>query len=160
LRDAGGSVSRARREHPVEHAARSRVPRTGDRPHGRARRSAYELNQHDAIAREVGVSQERLDALREGPDSPVFTAQERALVQFTDEVALAAKASDHSFAEVAAFLDPCEIQELILAIGYYSMVGRFLETLEVDLEEGDQVDFVRLGNLRGVRPGSSSWDSI
>jgi len=49
---------------------------------------------------------------------------------------------------VAAFLDACEIQELIIAIGYYSVVSRYLETLEVDLENESERQFVRVSDVR------------
>jgi alkylhydroperoxidase family enzyme len=109
--------------------------------------SAYELNQHDEIAREVGVTQDQLDALRSNPTADVFNEKERSIIRFTDEVAREVKASDESFSAIAEFLSPCEVQELIIAIGYYSMVGRFLETLEVDMETEADQSFVRIGDI-------------
>lgn len=109
--------------------------------------SVYELNQHDEIAREVGLPQEKIDALRAGPASAVFEERERGVVQFTDELVQSVKVTRETFDRVAAFLTPCEIQELIIAIGYYSMVGRFLETLEVDQEGEQERNFVRVSEI-------------
>jgi 4-carboxymuconolactone decarboxylase len=110
--------------------------------------SAYELNQHDEIAREVGVSDAKISALREGPTSDVFDHRERAVLNFTDELVDSVKVSRERFDQVAEFLDPCEIQELIIAIGYYSIVGRYLETVEVDLEKESERQFVRVSDVR------------
>ncbi len=110
--------------------------------------SAYELNQHDEIAREVGVSDEKLAALRVGPGSSAFDDRERSVLEFTDELVDSVKVTRESFDRVAAFLDACEIQELIIAIGYYSLVGRYLETLEVDLESESEQQFVRVADVR------------
>ncbi len=109
---------------------------------------AYELNQHDEIAREVGVSEEKISALRDGPGSAAFDERERAILEFTDELIDSVKVSRESFDGVASFLDACEIQELIIAIGYYSLVGRYLESLEVDLESGSERQFVRVADVR------------
>jgi alkylhydroperoxidase family enzyme len=117
-------------------------------------RSDYELNQHDAIAREVGVTQEQLDALRESPLPDVFGERERAILRFTDELVQQVKVSNEAFAAVG-FLSPCEVQELVITVGYYSMVGRFLETLGVDIETGDDRAFVKVADI-GRPPVPSS----
>ena len=109
--------------------------------------SAYELNQHDAIALEVGVSQVKLDALREATTSGVFSENELTIIQFTDELIRDVKVSQETFPRATGFLDSCEVQELIIAVGHYSMVGRFLETLEVDLETGKDRKHVRISDI-------------
>ena len=110
--------------------------------------SAYELRQHDAIALEVGVTQTQLDDLREDFPGKVFNNDEQAIIRFTDELVRDVKVSATTFASVKAFLQANEIQELIIAVGYYSMVGRFLETLEVDLEVGDEIAVVKISEIR------------
>ncbi len=109
--------------------------------------SAYELRQHDAIALEVGVSQEKIDALRIPDLSDAFSDSEKAIIRFTDELIHDVKVSDPTFAAVERMLSPCEIQELIIAVGYYSMVGRFLETLGVDLETGTEMKVVQVSEV-------------
>jgi alkylhydroperoxidase family enzyme len=44
------------------------------------------------------------------------------------------RASDATFAQMRREFSPREIVELILAIGYYMMIARLLETTGVDLE--------------------------
>jgi hypothetical protein len=52
------------------------------------------------------------------------------------------KASDESFAEVSAFLTISEVQELLMAIGCYGLVSRYLENMEIEIE--DQSDNIAL----------------
>ena len=117
--------------------------------------SAYELRQHNAIALEEGVSQAQLDNLHDLDLelSDVFSDEEKQVITFADEMIRNVKVSTDTFLKVKALLSPCEIQELIIAIGYYSMVGRFLETLEVDLEVGEDIQVVQISKVReSVKP--------
>ena len=101
---------------------------------GELAHSAYELAAHRAIGRNVGLSAEQVAAVAEWQDATVFSEQERAVLRYTDEVALNVAASDAAFAGVQAFLSPEQIVELTVSIGYYGMVVRVLESLQVDQE--------------------------
>ena len=61
--------------------------------------------------------------------------QERAVLQNTDEMAEKIRVTDETFAKAKAFLSDQQIVELTTTIGYYGMVSRILETLQVELEE-------------------------
>jgi alkylhydroperoxidase family enzyme len=100
----------------------------------------YEVHQHLVVARHVGVSEGKIAGAKEGPDAPVFTDLERAVLQFTDEVVRDVKASDAAYEAVAARLSHRELAELLLTIGFYMMVCRFLENLEVEIEAPGAVD--------------------
>jgi alkylhydroperoxidase family enzyme len=62
------------------------------------------------------------------------------VLRFTDEVVRDVKASDAAFEAVAAHLSHREVSELLLTIGFYMMVCRFLENLEVEIEVEGEVD--------------------
>lgn len=98
--------------------------------------SSYEVHQHDKISLDIGMSPEKLKALREGPDAAIFSPLERLVLKFTDEVTTSVRASDQTFAALAAELGPEQMVELTVAIGYYGLVSRFLETMGVEIEQG------------------------
>lgn len=100
----------------------------------------YEIHQHLVVARHVGVPDDKIAGTKEGPDAPVFTALERAVLRFTDEVVRDVKASDAAYEAVATHLSHRELAELLLTIGFYMMVSRFLENLEVEIEAPGAVD--------------------
>jgi 4-carboxymuconolactone decarboxylase len=102
--------------------------------------ATYEIHQHLVVARHVGVSDEKITATKQGPDAMVFSPLERAILRFTDEVVRDVKASDTAYEAVAKHLSHREIAELLLTIGFYMMVSRFLENLEVEIEPQGQVD--------------------
>ena len=68
------------------------------------------------------------------PAARLFNDQERAVLQYTDEVAENIRVADESFAKVNAFLSDQEIVELTATIGYDGMVSRILESLQIELE--------------------------
>ena len=114
---------------------------------GRLSRAAYEVFQHERIAREAGVAEEKIAALRDATiEAAAFTDQEKAVLRFTDDVVRNVKATDRTLKAVQAFLSPGALVELTLTIGYYMMVCRFLETLGVDGEEG-QAEWLRTAKL-------------
>jgi len=97
--------------------------------------AAYEVHQHKQIARRVGVTEGKIAALDEGPEAGAFDEKEKAVLRFTDAVVREVKAPEALFAAVATHLSHRELCELLLTIGFYMMVSRFLENLEVDIEE-------------------------
>lgn len=95
----------------------------------------YEVHQHRKVALKVGVSPEKIEAVMVGPDNEVFTDSERAALAFTDAVVRDVKAPQALYDSLASHVGPqCQI-ELLMTIGFYMMVSRLLENLEVELEE-------------------------
>jgi len=57
------------------------------------------------------------------------------LMRFTDAVVKEVKAPDDLFNEVASKLTLRSLSELLLTIGFYMLVSRFLENTGVDIED-------------------------
>jgi alkylhydroperoxidase family enzyme len=114
---------------------------------GRLSRAAYEVFQHERIAREVGVTDDKIAALRDATiEAAVFSEHEKAVLRFADDVVRNVKASDKTLKAVQAFLSPGAVIELTLTIGYYMMVCRLLETTGVEGEEG-QAEWLRTAKI-------------
>jgi len=97
-------------------------------------KAVYEWTQHVPIALRVGVRQAQIDALSQWENSTEFSDTEKAILLYTDEETLNIRVKDETFAAVRAILSEEGIVELTTAIGYYGMVCRILETLQVELE--------------------------
>jgi AhpD family alkylhydroperoxidase len=97
--------------------------------------SQYEWQQHEGLAREVGVSPEQMAAISHWADSAAFDPRERAVLHYVDAVAGSVAVDDETFARVQRHFSPAELVELTLSIGFWGMVARFLVPLQVDLEE-------------------------
>ena len=103
-------------------------------------RAAYEVHAHERIAARLGMTADKIAALREGPDAAAFSPLEGLVVRFTDEVVRNVKASDATFGALAKQLSNRELCELVLAIGYYQMTCAFLENFEIPIEDEGLVD--------------------
>ncbi len=97
--------------------------------------AAYELDHHEAIARDIGMAEDKIRAaIDDGPGAAAFDGFEAALLRFTDEVVLDGKASQAAFAALAEHYAPEELIETTLLIGFYMMTSRFLQTFDMDLD--------------------------
>ena len=96
--------------------------------------SEYEWKQHEAIARQVGLSDEQIKAIADWKKSDKFSDEERTVLQYVDEVAQKVNASEQSFNALKKFFNDQTIVELTATIGYYSMLARVLVPLQVEVD--------------------------
>ena len=95
----------------------------------------YEWVQHTPVALHSGVSQAQLDVIGSWKESNDFTDEERAVLQYVDEVAQNVKVADKTFEALRQHLSERKIVELTLAIGWWGMIARLLVPLEVEVDE-------------------------
>ena len=97
--------------------------------------AGYEVHQHKRVASRAGLADDKIAALvARGGDPAAFDEQERFVIAFTDQLVHHVKAPDAMFEEARRRFGPRQLSELVLTIGYYMMVSRFLENFEVDIE--------------------------
>lgn len=116
---------------------------------GVLRGSSYEVYQHDEISRRIGMSEELIAAIHEGPDAKGFDDLQRMVMRFTDDVVKNTRASDATFNPLVEKLGYKQMQELVITIGYYTLVSNFLETFDVDIEEPGHKSGVKLPGMQG-----------
>jgi AhpD family alkylhydroperoxidase len=95
----------------------------------------YERRAHTVLAKEVGVTGERVSDIKNWGASRAFDEVERAALRFVDEVAEKGRVNDETFSNLANYLDEGMMVELAQTIGYYGMVARVLLPFQVDLDE-------------------------
>ena len=96
--------------------------------------ASYEVHQHRRVARKVGLADAKVAALEPGADISALDELELMVLRFTDEVFHRVKAPDAMFDAMRTRLSTKALSELVLTIGFYMMVCRFLENFEVDIE--------------------------
>ena len=102
--------------------------------------ASYEIHQHEIVARNVGTGAAKIAAVAEGEDPEVFSEKENLVIRFTGEVVGGIRASDETWRALEAHLDPGEMAELTLAVGFYWMVGAFLENFRIEIEPEGTVE--------------------
>ena len=104
----------------------------------------YEWIQHVSIGRAVGVTDEQLLALDAGDvEHEAFSEPERAVLRFTTQLVQQPRPDDGVFDELRAQFPDRQIVELILVVGAYTMLGRMMTALDLDLDEAVGDDVVR-----------------
>lgn len=109
----------------------------------------YEWKQHAAVALEVGVTAEQQAGLKDWQKSGAFSEQERAVLQYVDEVAAGVSVSDKAFNALKKLFNDQVIVELTVTIGYYSMLARVLVPLQVDIDENFVTSLSQLTGKKG-----------
>ena len=99
---------------------------------GALSRSPYERMQHLPLARQAGWSDAEIAAIEAGHGSD---ARSQAILRLVDECVRDVKVGAQRFADVRAFFPEAQMAELTLLIAHYMMTARFLETLEVPLDD-------------------------
>jgi alkylhydroperoxidase family enzyme len=97
--------------------------------------AGYEVHQHKRVAGRAGLAADKIAALTEaGGDLRLFDERERFVLAFTDQLFHHVKADDAMFAQAQSHFNARQLSELVLTIGFYMMVSRYLENFEVDIE--------------------------
>ena len=101
--------------------------------------AAFEWAAHEPIGRRAGLGEEQLGALR-SPDAasaPVWSPVQAAVLAVTDASTTAISIPDEVFAALREHLDDRGVVEVLVTVGGYAMVSRFLVALEVPPPDGE-----------------------
>ena len=106
--------------------------------------AAYEWAHHEPVAREVGVRDEVIESIRSGRAPMGLPPKEGVFVQAAKELVHEGALRDATFSAVEHLLGPAQTIDLIVLVGYYSMLGKVLASLDVELDEGAFADLPEL----------------
>lgn len=96
--------------------------------------SAYEVFQHEALARYVGLSDAQIDAIKSGAEAELLGEAGAAVLAYAEDLVANVRASDETLAGVRKHLDDTQVIDLTLVIGMYMMVSRLLETTGIEID--------------------------
>ncbi len=97
-------------------------------------RSVYEWAQHVRIALAVGISEEEIARVVDGPGA--WTEPEATLLRAADELHQSSRLSDETWSELAEMYDETQLIEVPMVVGHYHLVAFTLNSLGVPLEPG------------------------
>lgn len=99
----------------------------------------YEVVAHKRIGKSVGVTDQQNAALENWQSASCFNDVQRAALAFTDEIVTQHRPTDATFRAIAAKLTPAALVELQLAVGFYVMTSKFLETFAIDMQQAEEI---------------------
>ena len=106
--------------------------------------TAYEWAQHEPIARSEGVSLTTIDAIRSGRAPMGIPAKEGIFAQAAREIVRKGEMTDRTYQAVEHLLGPAQTLDLVVLVGYYTLLANILRTFAVEVEDGTNVNFPSL----------------
>jgi 4-carboxymuconolactone decarboxylase len=110
---------------------------------GREVEAVYEWHAHEPIGREVGVSNEAIEVLRNQQPTASLGEREALIIDVVRSLYREHKLSDDLYARAEKMLGRKALVEMIVLAGYYGLIGFVLNAFEVDLPEGATPAFKR-----------------
>jgi 4-carboxymuconolactone decarboxylase len=109
----------------------------------------YEWVQHEAIARLVGIEDEKIDAVERGEvDGEPFTARESLALAIVGAVLDGGAPPEELVKRGESELGRAQLLELLIVAGYYAMLGGVMRAVRLDVDsvvEKGMLDRNRLG---------------
>jgi alkylhydroperoxidase family enzyme len=103
-------------------------------------RSGYEFTQHTRIALQEGLSQDEIEHIKRGADTPGWSAADQALIRACDELHRDQFISEPTWALLAEHFDQKQRMDVVFTVGQYTQVSMMLNTFGVQLDEGQTLD--------------------
>ena len=95
----------------------------------------YGFVRHIDIAKGTGISAEQIDEVGSYKTSSRFSADDKLVLQYAEELTLNARIGDDLFKQVEKLLGNGNTLELTAAISFWNMMARNLNGLQVGLEK-------------------------
>lgn len=95
----------------------------------------YEWHLHVQISQPLGIGSDELDAVKTGPDAPLWNDLERLCLRATDALCDKHNLDDELWNALAGRLNPKELVELLFLIGSYTLLAWVLNTVRVPVED-------------------------
>ncbi len=94
-------------------------------------RADYEFDAHVPHALKAGVSNEKIQAIKQLEISPLFDQEDQLILKFTDVMTKEIQVPDSLFNQLKPLFDDQKILELVATISAYNMVSRLLNALHI-----------------------------
>lgn len=96
----------------------------------------YEWAQHTRLGKALGLTDEDILHIRQGPDAPGATRHDRALLRAVDELHYDSFISDDTWNALAETYHTKQMMDVVFAVGQYNLVSMALNTFGVQLDPG------------------------
>jgi alkylhydroperoxidase family enzyme len=96
--------------------------------------SEYERRAHMRIGRRIGLSDEQIARVADGPGAPGWSPREAALLRAADDFHTEREVTDASWAELSRHYDERDLIEICMLIGHYEMLAMVLGSLRIQPE--------------------------
>jgi len=99
-------------------------------------RAPYEWGQHVAIARAIGIDDDDIARVAEGPDADGWSEADALLVRAADELHDEQTLTDATYDALAQHYDAQGLLDVVFTVGQYHLVSMALNTFRVERDDG------------------------
>lgn len=98
------------------------------------RECGYEWIQHLFMARDAGLSDEEIGRIAYGPNAPLWSELDSALLRAVDEL-MDGGIEASTFATLSAELDHQQMLDVIFTVGGYDILARMMKSLDLPIDD-------------------------
>lgn len=109
------------------------------------RGSAYEWAEHAAVARELGLSDEQIQAVAVGPDAQGLSTTESLLLRAVDELRYDSNFSADTWNELKEHFDTRQIMDLLFTVGAYDTLAVAFNCFGLEVDQDLQDSTLPMG---------------
>ncbi|MCK9486347.1 MAG: carboxymuconolactone decarboxylase family protein [Dehalococcoidia bacterium] len=103
--------------------------------------SQYEFFAHARLARQAGLPDDTIEAIRTGQRPALRDAQEEAVYDLVTEYLARHRVGDETYRQAVDVLGEGGVVDVVGIVGYYTLVSMTLNVFEVGLPEGEPLPF-------------------
>jgi 4-carboxymuconolactone decarboxylase len=100
--------------------------------------TSYVWHNHVETAREAGINDAEIEAIRTGPAAPVWPDGDRALLRAVDQILARGRVDDQTWAALVALYDTRQLMDLVFTVGHYAMTTWAINVLGIAPDEQRQ----------------------
>ena len=105
-------------------------------------KAQYEWWAHERIARQEGLDERIIDSVKTETPPDVSNPTETVVYNFAHELLDQHRVSDNLYDEAVELLGEAGVVELVILLGYYTLVSMTLNVFEVPVPTGEDAPFV------------------
>jgi alkylhydroperoxidase family enzyme len=99
------------------------------------RRCGYEWAQHVFMAHDAGLADDEIARVAFGPDAPMWSALDAALLRAVDELIDAGTIDAGTWEVLAHDLDEQQLLDVVFTVGAYETIAWMMNAFELDLDD-------------------------
>jgi alkylhydroperoxidase family enzyme len=99
------------------------------------RGAQYEWVQHTVLAPKVGIDEDAVARLADGPDAPGWSPIDAAMIRAVDELVTDAMITDATWAALSAELDEQQLMDLVFTVGAYDLLAMAFKSFRIELDD-------------------------
>jgi AhpD family alkylhydroperoxidase len=97
-------------------------------------RCEYEWVNHETPARNAGMTDAQIEAIKAGPEAWTWPGPDRAVLEAIDQLVAGGRIDDATWAALSASYDTHQLMELVFTIGHYQTLAWAADVFGIEVE--------------------------